>query len=482
MFEKDKPSLGYIHFLDDWELLSRQNLERKLGKPKYVEEATLEDVYCEGTWDFPCVAWVEEKKKYIGLYGAAVPLPDDHELIIMFKKKNITHLKPRNEILCYAESDDGINWVKPDLSDIVMLKGKRWCQNQVTEVFEGGPAFYDLNDKDASRRFKIIINYMVKENETGMIGGECRAMMVSPDGINWKQAEIFRDISASDAPTCLYYDDVSKMYYISGRKYTGDRRVFIWKTKDFITFSQPELVMHPQPMDPPLVGFYGMPVFKYENIFIGLLWIIYNDPANKQLPNGAIDVSLAYSYNGSHFNRAYFKPFIERNELGEHGGGCVYTGSMLVDKDNLIRFYSGGSKAEHFQNQELTDAALILHTLRLDGFCYLSTPTGKGNLRTRWFRIKGDDLRINVRCPWGSIRVQILDEEGKPLNGFSYDDCIPFTGDSLFWHPEWKKKKFIDAKSNKRRQLELEITTGEIYAIRGDFEMLKTHWEKDLDD
>lgn len=481
-----KKYTGFINFFDDWNILSRQNLQRIQGKPKYVEEATVEDKLCEGTWDFPCVAYDENTKKYVGLYGAAVPAADDHPILVSLKKNQKSgeklSLYPRHGILCYVESDDGVHWEKPDLSGIVHLCGVRHAKNQVTDEFEGGPVFYDKHEKNHGWRYKLIINHTIKEGEPGEVGTECRAILVSADALNWKEGKIFFSIPGADAPSGIYYDENTENYFLCGRKYTGDRRVFIWKTKDFIKFDEPLLIMHPQPLDPPLVGFYGMPVFNYEDMFIGLLWRIFCDPASNGLPNGTIDCDLAYSYNGTTFNRTFFKPFIGRNELGEHGGGCVYTGAMFVDDNDVIRFYSGGSKAEHFQNQELVDAALMLHTLRLDGFMYLATPSGKGSLRTKEFRIKGDTLKINVKTPFGGVRAQILDEKRQPMEGFTFEDCEIFVGDSLQWSPNWDGKCFGDAISNKRRQLEIQITTGELYAIRGDFKMLTTHWEKDLGD
>jgi hypothetical protein len=114
--------------------------------------------------------------------------------------------------------------------------------------------------------------------------------------------------------------------------------------------------------------------------------------------------------------------------------------------------------------------------MRLDGFIYFATPSGKGSLTTRPFFITGDDLRINVRSPWGGVRARILDEKSQPLAGFGYEDCTKMTGDHLFWTPKWKGGTFGAAKSSKRRQLEIEIVTGEIYAIRGDFEILQSLW------
>lgn len=470
--------MGYIHFFDDWGMISYFNLERRQGRPNYVPEATLEDELCEGTWDFPLVTRISETGKYVAIYGAA---PSSAKLQnIEIPAGTDQNVQPRCPIVCYAESEDGIHWEKPDLTSKTEFEGTRYSKNQVFGLkggVEGGPAYYDRYDSDPERRFKLLTNYNPTNSQSS-----CRQLVVSPDGIRWKIAHVFEDQRATDTPTSVFYNPLKQVYTFNVRLYPGDRRIFVFDTKDWKNFTEPQLVMHPDPVDPPLVGFYGMPVVEYENLFIGLLWRIYCDPHTHLLPNGAIDCDLVYSYDGNHFNRTFHGAFIPRNELGSHGGGCIYVGSMLVDENNTIRFYSGGSKAEHFQNQNLTDAALMLHTLRLDGFMYLATPSGKGGLRTRPFRITGSDLRINVRSPWGGVRARLLDEVGQPLRGYDFSDCRPFSGDELFWQPVWKDgKTFGTARSNKRRQLELEIVTGEIYAIRGDFEMPTSLWDGDED-
>jgi hypothetical protein len=467
--------MGYIHFFDDWQLISHTNMKRCFGTPLYIPQATLEDGLTEGTWNFPCVAYDSKKDKYIALYGGAATLPLHHKLKI--PKGVDQKLKPRTQVLCYAECSDGINWDKPDLSSKANFEGPVFAKNQVfglKQGLDGAPVTYDPFDKNQEKRFKYLINFR-RDNHKNI-----RALVTSPDGISWKISQYFEKQTGTDTPTSVFYNPKKNLYTFNVRKYAGDRRIFFFNTKDWRNFTEPELVMHPDSLDPPLVGFYGMPVFYYENLFIGLLWKIYCDPTTNSLANGPIDCELVYSYDGNHFNRTNHKPFIKRNPLGEHGGGCIYTGAMLVDPENTIRFYSGGSKAEHFQNQELIDAALMLHTLRLDGFVYISTVAGKGSIRTRPLYINGNDLRINARSPFGEVRVQIIDENGYVLPGFSFSECHPLTGDELFWTPAWKDgKTFGDAKSHKRRQIELAVTTGELYAIRGDFEIMTSLW---LDD
>ena len=460
--------MGYLNFVDDWCLYSRYNTKRVMGRPEYVPEATLEDELCEGTWDFPCVAYVEEKKKYVGLYIAAIPAKIDNPEAYAFV--------PKNGVICYAESDDGINWVKPDMTEAVDLPDRR-AINQVSGRFEGSPVFYDRVDKD----FKVVFNYYTTGNDGHEKGISCRAVMRSADGIKWEYYRAYENIGCSDSPSSLCYDPVTGYYYLYARKYNGDRRVFVWRSKDSLeTFEELGLCMHPDPMDADMVGFYGMPTFKYENMFFGLLWRIFNHEQWQGLANGPIDIGLTYSYDGSHFNRVSYEPFIPRNPLGEHGGGCLYSSAMLVDKDHNIRIYSGGSKAEHFQNQNLADAAIMMHKLRLDGFVYLESVSRGANIKTKWLRFTGDELKFNIKCPYGSARVQIIDEKGKPIEGFTFADCTPLVGDELFWQPEWKGgplSSVIDGR--KRRQIEIELVSGQLYAVRGDFSMLSTHHESD---
>ncbi|MFI4910938.1 MAG: hypothetical protein ACIAQZ_04655 [Sedimentisphaeraceae bacterium JB056] len=469
--------MGYIHFFDDWQLISYSNLVRKQGSPRYRPEATLVDGLTEGTWNFPLVTYLAEQQKYIGLYGGAASLPIFNSMQI--PEGVDKNLKPRTQVLCYAESKDGINWDKPDLTSRANFGGETFVKNQVfglEQGYDGGPATYDPYDPDPQRRFKYLINF--KDNAYNAHG--IRAMVTSGNGIDWKIEKYFKDQHGTDTPTSIFYNPLKECYSFNIRYWSGDRRIFFMNTKDFENFGDAELIMHPDSMDEPLVGFYGMPVAYYEGLFVGLLWKIYCDPATQTLANGKVNCELVYSYDGSHFNRAFRQPFIDTNELGDHGGGCVYTGSMVVTPENTIRFYSGGSKAEHFQNQELEDAALMMHEMRLDGFMYMATPSGRGRLRTRPLRIHGDSLKINARSPWGYVKVRVLDENAKVIEGYDFDDCIPLVGDELFWEPKWKNGKTIaGVKSHLRRSLEIEINTGEIFGIRGDFERLKCLWDKD---
>jgi hypothetical protein len=447
--------MSCILFFDDLNVLSYDNLQRMQGKPVWRPEATLEDELTEGTSNFPCVWRDEEVGMYRAVYGA--PLSG----------KGIYSTPPM-----YAESPDGITWTIPDLREELNLPGEILAVNQVcpsTPSMVCGPAFFDAHDPDPERRLKAFVMYE-----------KHRALITSPiDGKHWKVTEEYKTQRNTDFPISLYYNNHQEKYVVSGRQLPPGRRadrrtITIMETEDWQSFSQPRNIAHLTPNDPKLCDFYGKTVFAYEDMYVGILLRIFGNNTVNQIPcwGGMVDSVLTYSYDGRFFNRCFNDAFIEPNELGEHGCGQVYTTSMLIDETNQIRFYSGASKSEHFLDRNLKDAALILHTMRLDGFYYLKTLSSPGHLRTMPMTVKGDDLRINVSSPYGSVKIQLLDEEGNVIEGCSYEDGETFRGDELFWTPEWKsgKRGFSACKEGDIVFLEMELTSAALYAIRGDFE------------
>lgn len=47
--------MGIIYFFDDWKILRRTRMNRKMGTPVLCKESILEDVKTEGVWNYPTV-------------------------------------------------------------------------------------------------------------------------------------------------------------------------------------------------------------------------------------------------------------------------------------------------------------------------------------------------------------------------------------------------------------------------------------------
>lgn len=91
--------------------------------------------------------------------------------------------------LCYAESDDGLQWTKPNLGQVT-FKGSR--DNNVLAlphaIVSCATVIKDETDPDPARRYKMAYQFFYDKNApefAGLTGFTTCAMAVSPDGLQW---------------------------------------------------------------------------------------------------------------------------------------------------------------------------------------------------------------------------------------------------------------------------------------------------------
>ena len=447
-------------FFDDWNLQRRVNLRRHIGSPTLVPEGTIEDPHVDSASGYPSVLRNPQTQRWRCYYQGKSPRAQKRPVALL------------------AESDDGVHWELPDLSGRLDIPG-RVCPHQLFDsddewcsVFEDGRA------ATADERFKALSGSVV---------------LVSSDGLSWRPRQSMRWSSlGADPAYYAFWNQYRNTYVITMRPRVGDRRIALSETSDWRSFTEPEWAMQADALDSPCALIYGMPVFPYEHIFIGLVWVFHTDPVidvhEKYIgrfadtpsvrPNdeharvmGKIDCQLAYSLNGWHFQRTLRDPFIANGAPGEHGSGCVYPSSMVVDGDT-IRIYSIASRGEHalvLADTENRQGAILLHTLRRDGFVYLEPAGGTGELITRPLVWEGGELQLNVGVPRGQALVQIMDRDGRPIEGYRYEDSLPFTGDSLDWTPRWLQDRKLDTLRDRILRIGVRLSNGRLYAVRGSF-------------
>ena len=116
-------------------------------------------------------------------------------------------------------------------------------------------------------------------------------------------------------------------------------------------------------------------------------------------------------------------------------------------------------------------------TSRIDGFASLAATEQGGWVRTRPSTWPGGELAINAdtrssmtmdpRYTSGSIRVEVLDEEGRPLVGFTRDDCDPFSGDTKGGSEliRWRSGRSLAGLAGRRIALVFVLETAHLYAF-----------------
>jgi len=314
-------------------------------------------------------------------------------------------------------------------------------------------------------------------------------MLISKDGQQWQPQYEYRWSLPDwhpEPPYFAFYHRGLQQHVMIVRPGWGDRRVCLQKTADFQRWSGPEFLLQMDPLDKAPVGFYTMPVFPYGHMYIGLLWVFHNSSSRPVSSFnqffGTMDAQLTYSYDGLRFVRGFREPLLPNTAYPEHGCTQLRPYSM-VESDNEIRIYSGASRAEHGRERALQRSgvraqAIVLHRLRRDGWMFLRSEGDWARLQTKPLGIWSPEITLNAAAPYGVVRYQITDETSRPIEGFTFDDCVPLENDDRFdWPIRWKNANTQDL-LNKVIRLELEFRNANIYSLSMAYHMLdaQDHW------
>ncbi len=307
--------------------------------------------------------------------------------------------------------------------------------------------------------------------------------VVSGDGFQWRSAldAVWNKPHWHPEPPVFgFHNAYSGQRSMTSRPGHGDRRVVIQTSDATGEWSGPELLLQPDPSDEPLIQHYGMPVFPYEGQFVGLLWIMHCGDSERLRSfnhfRGKIDCQLAYSFDGLRFQRGARRPFIPLNEPGQPASGSIEP-SCLVDAGDELRIYSSSSIPLHgmgsaFRDREEPQFHIVLHTLRRDGFSYLESTGNWGRLLSKPMTLFGPDLTANISAPYGDALFQLTGLDSNPIEGFTFDDCVPFSrNDDLRWKVAWKERNPASLEGQAVR-LEIRFRHARIYAVRGKFHFL----------
>ena len=89
-------------------------------------------------------------------------------------------------------------------------------------------------------------------------------------------------------------------------------------------------------------------------------------------------------------------------------------------------------------------------------------------LLTRQFVFEGDRLYLNLKAeyPYSYARVEILDAEMEPIEGFGREDCEPVHGDSICHEVRWKKGADVSPLWNQPIRLKIHLRESWLYSYR----------------
>ena len=458
--------MSYRHlFLDLHDATQIEGLHRQLHVPRrHASNPILVGQY---PWE-----------RFASLYGTVLRDPQDGLFKMWYltgpQSDGFVSIRGRRALgsctlLAYAESRDGVHWVKPELNQ-VDFEGS--TANNLIDVgrsnCEGFAVLYDERDEDPERRFKSfywehggVDTFVEREGRLIWGQGEGDGMWVSfsPDGVHWKNSAANPVIATgSDTTQSLVWDERLQQYIAFGRMGAGGRKIARATSADGVHFDEPQLVFAPDELDEESTQFYGMPLNIYEGVYIGMLWVY------RAGVDGRIDTSLATSRDGLRWQRVLDRQtFLPLGPRGSWEDGMVRVSQSFVVVDDEIYLYYGGVQGEHtgskFKQVARAQApALGLATLRRDGFVSLQAREEEGLLLTKPLVVEGRELHVNATSQ-GHLVVEIADDMGRPLPGYTSLPMVKDRTDALL-----RFDRPLDALRGHKVRLRFRLKRADLYS------------------
>ena len=456
-------------FVDSYLIENLTGLELRLQKPQ------------------PAGISLRFDRSWEGRYCGYVTVIKDHDVYRMYYRgwpdPQSNGDNSDNQVTCYAESPDGVNWEKPDLGlvDIegtyrnnVILAGNGHVSHNFTPFIDRKPGI------PTSERFKAIAGTA----QTGVL------TFASADGIRWRQSKERPILPPSpdeiryDSQNLAFWSDAESCYVCYFRVFrNGIRTVARTTSKDFDTWSEPVLVRLGEGPPEHLYTSQIQPYFRAPHIYIafparflpgktvltdeeGEALEIDRYPSSKNNGRGRwFDISetlFMSSRSRDRFDRTFMQGFVRpgadrRNWVGRSNFaalGVVPTGpremSMYVTR--------GFSQPTHH---------LERLSLRTDGITSLSAPYNGGEMVTKLILFNGRELELNYETGAdGHITVEMLNERNEPVVGCTKKDAIPNVGDEIVRIARWKEGADVRRLANTPVRLRFFMKDADLYSFR----------------
>jgi hypothetical protein len=345
------------------------------------------------------------------------------------------HVVPEHPpFTCYAESRNGITWVRPSLGLIEFMGSKDnnivWAGD---ESHNFAPFMDDNPESSSSHRYKAV-------GSSTISGKPVLLGFVSADGRRWEKVreEPIMTDGEFRSLNVVFWDVLRNQYTAIYRDFSAEVRTIKHSTsKDFLNWAPGQWADFG---DAPEVHIYTngtVPYFRAPQIYLALPrrfipWKTYFKEFETTYP-GASDAILMSSRDGIHWHRfeeAFIRPGRdERNWM--HRANTPARGIVPTGPEELSIYVERNYTFPTNQVERLV--------LRMDGFVSAHAGYPGGELITKPLLLSADNLVLNFSTSAnGSIRIEIQDLDSHPLPGFSLDDSPLIWGDQIAAIVPWK--------------------------------------------
>ncbi len=241
----------------------------------------------------------------------------------------------------------------------------------------------------------------------------------------------------------------------------------------------------PTPDDPAGVDFYLTKAIKYPYapdtylaFPVGYFHYYGDGPEartvlgleERGLGSGPLESQVAVSRNGLDWKRYPEPAYVG---IGRHQGRDVVTAyiaqGMVRRGEELWQYYFGETHYHSPHTEDPDGRGVYRLVQRLDGFISLDSPYGRETTAiTRPLTFTGNRLQLNVDTDAvGYVQVGFLDERGRPVEGYTVDDCVYVNGDFIAKEVDWLETGAdLGPLAGKTVQVVLRMRGAKLYAMQ----------------
>jgi len=423
----------------------------------------------------------------------------------------------------YAQSQDGLHWQKPVLGTTLGPTGfrpaprEKWADGifrepiGVSKENNLGCPIASIQDlatfggvSDPGRRYLVnVLERSDTHNWATVTDGGLYFAGDVPDLVNdpawrtrmtpiWQGA---RRGPRGELTRASGFDSQEKLWFyccqsrLGGWQKRGGRDIARYASKDLTNWSAEELVLpiaadeSRKPDD--WVEYMDISVFRAGDLWIGQLDVFHSDRSRPdyQAPNlegvwrkGVTDLRLICSRDaGKTWQPVGGRQVWIPHHAEENGfDRLVFPGSPVRVNDELWLYYNAFDGDHLVWNRDGTtyypDRTRIgrtaLATLRWDGFLSLDAQETPGTFLTRPLLCGDGKIEVNADASRGWLKVEVADEKGQPIPGFTLAECIPTTGNGTALPVAWQSKQSLAEIARRPVRLRIQCCQASLYAFR----------------
>jgi hypothetical protein len=433
--------------VDDWVIATKKGLSRELGKATKANGG--KPIFADGRF-----------------YGTVL---HDHGRFKLWYRKH------SNDGYGYAESADGEHFARN-----ADLTGINFAGDFSLSVL------IDPHESDPAHRYKAAYDGP----------GMAAALARSADGIHWTPYNNGQPVTgrAADTYNQVLWDEQAHTYRLftrtdigpgGGRGEIRGNRGMInpdvktdptgWRTIRSWAFDREGPNEHRRRQ------IYALTDWIHEGIHFALMTVyewpgdLSEGPADyfKRHERNILNFYIATSRDGDSWDLSWIyagRPLIPRGPDGSFDKDRVFPSSTVVTHDDRHWLYYYGADERHGTesfNPAERKFAIGLATLRQDGLVCLEASDGPGMMVTKPFTLAGNRLELNADASRGQVVVEVLDQAGSPIPGFTRGEASVIQGvDGLRVQPQWSSARPFAGLKGTIIRLSLHLEEARVYAFQ----------------